>query len=166
MRRAFAVLACVGSISAVACSGGKWTPFQAPDGSFEVHFPGTPTVKNEPVGPGVSYLAKKSDVVFGVGVKPLSAQDAAVPVETLLAAVDKDMAPPAARGLMPVTAGSGQPGREYTIDKETGRGPTEQTYRLYFHGGKVYTLIVIAAAGNDVSADRNRFFSSFKLRAS
>jgi hypothetical protein len=138
--------------------------FKSPDGSFEAEFPGAVNVKTEPGGSGVSYLAKISDVVFGAGVKPLSVEDAALSSDALLAQVDKDVAADKTmQGLKKIVALSGHEGREYVVRKTTKRGQVDETYRLFFRGGRVYTLIVIARAGRDVALERDKFFNSFVL---
>ena len=173
----FAVISGIALLIALAaalagCESSPWKDFQSKEGGFSVSMPGTPTEKRQAfhtqAGPVEAHFftveADRGGTVYMVvyGDYP----------EALMASGDREMLLDAARdgavgnirgtllGERAVSLG-GHPGRELQVLSSDGRLALQ--IRIYLANNRQYQVVAVTPKETRSTADRDRFFDSFRL---
>jgi hypothetical protein len=145
----------------LAPEGGR-AAWKAPDGSFQVAFPGTPETKQGDDG-GTTFRIVSAGTLFSVNVRDLTAEDLPRALDDYRAAALRYLRETSLVSEAAVTSGS-TIGRELVVGFSRSRGGRGvMRTRAFVSGTRLYSLVVMVESGRENDADVLAFHDSFRM---
>ena len=173
MKRPIVTLLLVSLLVLAGCEATTWKEFESKDGGFSVSMPGPPAERRQTFNTQVGSVEARFFTVEadrGSSVYMIVYGDYP---EDLMASHDKNILLDAARdGAVGNIQGTllseraiaigNHPGRELQVLSSDGKLALQ--IRLYLAGNRQYQVVMVSPKSSSSTADRDRFFDSFKLK--